>query len=917
MAEKVMQTEVIQNFLRNLEVNFASDLTDRYNFEMEVQVNVDPTLGELVHNDSHSSVWERNDSYYGVFRYWHVRIPKNAKGHVTQRYPDGQPYYEDRPLAYPLHLVAQDIGMTGWNWVKKRSLWVGFDFDSISGHAPGVGLTDDELDRIRESAIAIPWVQVRRSTGGRGLHLYAYFDPDNAPECENHTLHSAAARALLGLMSREVGFDFQPNVDCYGGNIWVWSRRINADNHGLELIKNHEDYAPALPPNWRDNADVVAGRRTKIRINGVGNQDVFDAQTASMKKTPLSEKHLEVEHRISELGYTIVWTPDHHCWATHTKAFQDLIEENPEDYLGVYETISEGNDPGKPNCFVFPLPDDGFRIVRFNQGARETEMWVQDGRDWTWCYFNKQPTLRATAAKLGGIEDPDNGGWVFNDLASVTKVIEILGGKIAIDHGWASVAGLDGRTFKLRESKNGDVVIEMSASKNETKPPQGWIKKPGRFIKKLPLTAGSQMLKTDELQDDTVRALVGPGGDLAGWVVYDTRGEWVGVDKYSVKNVLKAKDIQDPDRVIGELALNSWKLVNIPFQPEYPGNREWNREAAQFKFPPGDPGAHPHWDMILSHCGNDLTEAIKEHPWCEKHGITNGQEYLMAWVACLFRHPYDALPYLFFYGPQNSGKSIFHEAISLLMTKGVVYADEALKNQQGFNGELANAILCVVEETDLSQVKHAYNRLKAWVTGLMIRLRPMYQPVYMQRNTTHWVHCANSLHEVPLFPGDTRIVMSWVPQPEVEIPKDQLKQRLLEEAPSFLRSLLDTRIPAPPGRLRLPVIETDTKKETEAENRSALERFIDGYVYHVPGAATPYGDFYDAFMKTLSKDQRKIWTRFKVSSEIREKNLLTLGRIGANTVMVANILLEPAEHGKFYGPPWINVSGSKKLRRKE
>jgi hypothetical protein len=68
------------------------------------------------------------------------------------------------------------------------------------------------------------------------------------------------------------------------------------------------------------------------------------------------------------------------------------------------------------------------------------------------------------------------------------------------------------------------------------------------------------------------------------------------------------------------------------------------------------------------------------------------RDYLLYWIACMLRDPFEPLPYLFFYGDQNSGKSIFHEAVSLLMTKGVAAADRALTNANDFNGELANAV---------------------------------------------------------------------------------------------------------------------------------------------------------------------------------------------------------------------------------
>jgi hypothetical protein len=68
--------------------------------------------------------------------------------------------------------------------VNKRSRWVGFDFDSITGHAAGVGVSDDELKVICDKAKSLPYVEVRKSTGGNGLHLYVLFDDEGIP-CEN------------------------------------------------------------------------------------------------------------------------------------------------------------------------------------------------------------------------------------------------------------------------------------------------------------------------------------------------------------------------------------------------------------------------------------------------------------------------------------------------------------------------------------------------------------------------------------------------------------------------------------------------------------------------------------------------------------------------------------------------------------
>ena len=79
-------------------------------------------------------------------------------------------------------------------------------------------------------------------------------------------------------------------------------------------------------------------------------------------------------------------------------------------------------------------------------------------------------------------------------------------------------------------------------------------------------------------------------------------------------------------------------------------------------------------------------------------GIKTGADYLRTIFASIIREPATSTPYIFAYGPENCGKSILWEAFSRLVTGGVVKADRALTSQSDFNGELRNAIFCVVEE---------------------------------------------------------------------------------------------------------------------------------------------------------------------------------------------------------------------------
>ena len=309
----------------------------------------------------------------------------------------------------------------------------------------------------------------------------------------------------------------------------------------------------------------------------------------------------------------------------------------------------------------------------------------------------------------------------------------------------------------------------------------------------------------------------------------------------------------------------------MPFQPEYPGNRQWNREAAQHRFrPAAEPGDHPHWDKILEHCFADLDHAIKESEWAKRVNVNRGYDYGLLWIACLLRHPLKPLPYLFLYGEQDSGKSSLHEAISLLMTKGVAEANRALKdNQSDFNGELAGAILAVIEEIDITKEKGAYSKIKDWTTSPTLWIRQMRTDAYPIPNSLHFIQVANSPEHCPVFPGDTRITVIHVPKPKVDIPKEVLMARLREEAPAFMRTLLETPIPAAVNRFQIPVIETQNKMALQDFNRGSLDQFLRENCFHVPGERILLSEFWEKFQSWLPPEERGEWSRKRIVYSLR------------------------------------------------
>ena len=852
---------------------------------MEVQVNVAAGNGELVAG--------KKGTYSDGVNEWHsIRIPKNAMG---------EPEFHDYELRWPLDLHADGIGMTGWDWQAGKSRWVAFDVDSIVGHAAGVGISDDDLERVKKAAESLPYVEVRKSTGGNGLHLYVYLD--GIPTA-NHTEHAALARAILGMLSSETGFDFSSQIDACGQVMWVWHKKMTASNGGLSVIKAAQKILTEkdLPSNWRDHIDVVMRKRARLKINGVSeaNEDPFDSLCSGRRMVPLDTKHKAIIDELTRSGFSTVWVPDYHLLQTHTKALEGLSEKM--EIKGVFKTNSPGRHPETCNCFCFPLDDGAWRVFRFSPGTTEAETWSQDGNGWTNCYFNRDPDLDTVAKIVGGVEAPDNGGFVFESTEDAAKAVELLGQKLDIPE------ELRGRQTSLKAQKDGRIAIKIKKEDSKEKAPKGWISGKGNIQKLLSVKAEVKAQIADETygqQDKLMRTLVTPLNKAAGWVLKTDAGDWSERPKDDIKHALMATGMSKPEAEIamGMACMNPWKLVVQPFQPEYPGGRQWNREAAQFRYQPAE-GEHPHWDMILQHCFSDLDAAIKEHPWCQKHNVKCGMEYGLLWAANLFRFPFKPLPYLFLYGGENCGKSTLHESFQFLMTKGVVQANHALTNQNGFNGELAGAILAFIEELDISKYPGAHNKIKDWVVSPTLAIRQMRTDMYSLPNTLHFIQTANSPEFCPIFPGDTRITMICVPPlGEKEIGRDKFHELLTAEAPHYLHTLLNIPLPEPDGRLRIPVIETGNKARVQDNRRPLLEQFIDEHCYACPGGKVRFRDLYDRFVEWIGPEERGKWTRRRVLQELK----LPHGVHAENVKWVGNISWD--ETTPEDSRPWVTENG--------
>lgn len=850
----VSRTQAIVAFLA---ANTHADLAALYSPDMECQVNVSQDGGERIDGDFKGRKWHGWSD--GLTTWKSFRIPYNAMANPT---------YDDPAMSFDLALHAEGIGLTGWDWRAKRSRWVAFDFDSIIGHsvAHKATLTNSQLERLSDLLSEIPWVTIRRSTGGNGLHIYVMLELDASITVDNHTEHAAVARAILGQMSAIIGEELAAKVDTCGGNMWIWHRKM-IGTQGLEIIKTGEPLTE-IPANWREHLKVISGsRRRRIpgKIEEAGRVEDFEELAGQHPRVALDDGHKTLLRFLQGDSHSWEWDSDNHMLITHTLALQAAHKEL--GLRGYYESASRGSSD--INCFAFPLRRGAWVVRRYTPGVAEHASWEQDGSGWTRCFFNKDPDLATICRAFGAMEN-EKGGFVFREAEVASQAALYLGVSLAI------APALFGRQVIFKQHKDGRLIIKIERKPEDRgEHAEGFLPDKGEWVRITPMRSHDGFEPDGSIYDDIVRHLVGGNNEDAGWVI-NSDSTWHDEPLTHIRAALTATgmNVKEIAATVGGSVFKPWRLVNKPFQPEYPGDREWNRGAAQLRYAPsgGDELIYPTWTKVLSHCGAGLDATVKLHPWCKANGILTGGDYLKCWVASVIQQPEQPLPYLFFYNEeQNTGKSIFHEAISLLMTRGVVKAGSALTNPSGFNGELRGAVICTVEEIELSDSKVAYNRMKDWVTGREIMIHPKNETPYSVVNTTHWVQCANPIKACPIFPGDTRVTVIFVPalDPMEMIPKKKLIPMLESEAEDFLGELLRLELPESDDRLNLPPIDTDDKAVAEQLNMSMIDIFIQEHCRSVPGAVIKFADFYERFLSVaFLGNEKNQWSKIKTGRAI-------------------------------------------------
>lgn len=768
-------------------------------------------------------------------------------------------------IKYDLEKYVESIGLSGWNFNTKQSEWVGFDFDSITGHK--AGLTDSELFDIIKRASEVPWIEIRRSTSGKGIHFYIFLDYKEKVDTRKE--HSLLAKAILKTLSGLLNFDFKSKVDGSGGILWIWS--VKAKPEGFELIKPSTEKFSAIPKDWRTESKEFCGKIQPL--------------TQNLKLHLLNADQQKLLQWFAKQKTMWWWDAELNMLVCHTF---DLAKAHKElNCKGIFFTNSEGTDwPNDQNCFAFPIKNGAWIVRRHTPGCKEHPNWQLDKSGWTYCYFNKIPIIQDLVELFNGQEN-EKKEFIFTDKNNVLSLVKFIAPSAKIEFpSW-----VNSRKITIRPLKNAKVSIKFERSPDDPLV-KGWIANRNNFERVIGIIEEEPEVITP---DNLLRHVVTDGKD-AGWFLNSKI--WI---QESLRNVTSAlltlgHDTKSADILIGQCVLNPWTLVNKPFEPEYPGGRQWNKYSPQFLFEAKE-GDWSYWKQMLIHIGKNLTPAVEKNSWCQAYELTEGWKYLLYWIASLFQFPLEPLPYLFLYGPQLCGKSSFHEALAILINKGVVRANVALTNPQQFNKELAGAVLAVIEEINLRESKVAYNRIKDWVTSRTISIHEKGKTPFDLSNSCHWIHCSNHADYCPISFGDTRIVILEIEVPQFVKSREQFFMELRSQASAFLFQILNIKIPPPIDRLRIPVIDTDEKEMAQQASSNLVERFILEKCKVLPGHLILFSDFCVLFRNWL--DQNHIasfeWSNIKIGRSIPQISTMPVkGKIGGDgQIKLGNISTDP------------------------
>lgn len=844
-------------------------LIGKWHKELETQVYVTPGTDDQKH-DTRPNCWK--DKHHT----WHqIRIPRNA---------NSEPTFSDYTPKFPLSEYVESVGTTWWNWVRRESEAVVYDFDSIVGHK--AGLSKAILNKIIEKLKKVPYVTIYKSTSGNGYHVKVRFDPNDRPKTANHNEHTLVAEVVLQMMSEDADFDLADKVDCYGMIGWIWSTRATKDSGGFEMVQEAtKELTSAEIPDWKS----LPAKRMRTRPRVVA----FDESGAEVEENnilgftdevvPLDDDHRKIIKALEKTKFNFQYVADHNLFHTHTTALKQVHQQL--GLKGPFETDTSGSTLG--NCYIRPLTGGGFSVFRFGKGTTEHAIWDQSTPT-TWCSYNQVVPPHNLLLRLGAQYISENKHYEFEHHKSLVAAVDLLGNRVPLKL-------INDRDYQLHITGRGMVIKCICEAEVTPADCDGWVRGRGHSKKVL-----SRLEEIDEASilshtDKLVRFMVRDGKNY-GYAIKTSAG-WIECKVDDAKRLTEHYvGGAESKLLVGTALANPWQIVNKPFEREHLPNREWNRKAAQLAQPCApEAGPHPHWDLMLNHIGQSWDEPLRNDVEMQKYGINTGADYLRAWIACMIRFPESPLPYIFLVGHQNTGKSLVHEVLRECIVNGVVHGGNAITSGSGFNGEFEGKILAAIDETDLSEHTGTAAKLKSWTNATTISIHKKgFQP-YDVKNFMKFIQTANSVQALMLEHGDTRIVIGEVPRfAGEEIPKEIFIDKCKAELPNFLYTLGTMLLPPMAGRTRLPVIVTEIKSDMLQSSEPDSLSFIEASYHKADGQQVKLKDAYKAYKIWCSVESKPVCALNDFKLQIALRYPVLMGPRG-RALHVGNLSLNPAD----------------------
>ncbi len=205
-------------------------------------------------------------------------------------------------------------------------------------------------------------------------------------------------------------------------------------------------------------------------------------------------------------------------------------------------------------------------------------------------------------------------------------------------------------------------------------------------------------------------------------------------------------------------------------------------------------------------------------------------QWVLNWVAYPIKFPGAKMKTtLVLHGPQGTGKNLFFEALMNIYGKyGRVIDQSAIEDR--FNDWASRKLFLIADEVVArSDLYHVKNKLKAFITGVWIRINPKNMAAYDEKNHVNIVFLSNEFMPVVLEEDDRRHTVIWTPE---KLDQEFYKSVIHEVANGGVEALHDYLINHNIGDFNegtLPPF-TDAKKELINLSMDSPSRFFNAFM---------------------------------------------------------------------------------------